>query len=117
VVRVRPFKKGSFLSDLILTAPAWAPLAAQWGQNSYTYIQKVLEIVGFVKSGGESVLKVIEKLRKPPARIEETKDGFRYHSPDVKNPILRRVPARPDRDTGEAHLRVLQPERRHGVPP
>lgn len=87
VVRVRPFKKGSFLADLVLTAPAWGPLMVAYGHSAYGYIQRILETVGFVRTTYGSVLKVIEKLKRPPSRIEETRDGFRYYSPDVKNPI------------------------------
>lgn len=92
VVRVRPFKKGSLLADLVLTAPAWGPLMVAYGHSSYTYIQKILEVVGFIRTAHQTVLKVIDRLKKPPSKIEETRDGFRYYSPDVKNPITVSAP-------------------------
>ncbi len=93
VARVRPFRKGSLLTELIFTAPGWGPMMVQYGHTAAPYIRSVLERLGFVKSAYNGVLKVIEALKQPPSKIVRSDDGsYRYFAADVKSPITVQAP-------------------------
>lgn len=80
-IKVRPFRKGSLLTDLVMTAPGWGPLLVYYGHEAAPYIRALLEKLGVLKGAAEGVLKVVELLKKPPQSIEKVANNtYRYNS-------------------------------------
>ena len=76
VVRVKPFKKGSFLIDYLLQLSEIAPIIlGAIGPEGIKQILKTLENIGFISSKATSLLKLIEKLNGKPKSIIHQKDG------------------------------------------
>lgn len=76
VVRVKPFKKGSFLIDFLLQLSEMTPIIlGAIGPEGIKQISKTLENIGFISGKAISLLKLIEKLNGKPKSIIPQKNG------------------------------------------